>query len=82
MAFYILQVTRDLKLSIDSILEDLTPYDVRQLVMMEDEMAETKARLQCIKYIILNHVSRIHTVNQMKTFPCNRVESIPIIAGL
>jgi len=27
---------------LDSILEDLTPYDVRQLVMMEDEMEETK----------------------------------------
>ena len=25
------------------ILEDLSPYDVRQLVMMEDEMEETKA---------------------------------------
>ena len=27
---------------LESILEDLTPYDVRQLVMMEDEMAEIK----------------------------------------
>ena len=26
----------------ESILEDLTPYDVRQLVMMEDEMSEIK----------------------------------------
>ena len=30
-------------LYLESILEDLTPYDVRQLVMMEDEMAEIKA---------------------------------------
>jgi len=27
---------------LDTILEDLTPYDVRQLIMMEDEVAQTK----------------------------------------
>ena len=32
-------------ISLESILEDLTPYDVRQLVMMEDEMAEIKASI-------------------------------------
>ena len=30
---------------LESILEELTPYDVRQLVMMEDEMAEIKASI-------------------------------------
>ena len=29
----------------ESILEELSPYDVRQLVMMEDEMAEIKASI-------------------------------------
>ena len=32
-------------ITLESILEDLTPYDVRQLVMMEDEMAEIKASI-------------------------------------
>ena len=30
---------------VDTILEDLTPYDVRQLIMMEDEVAQTKVFL-------------------------------------
>ena len=49
----------------ESILEDLTPYDVRQLVMMEDEMAEIKASISYSKsspfspslsYLGLNYV--------------------------
>ena len=30
------------ELFVDTILEDLTPYDVRQLIMMEDEVVQTK----------------------------------------
>ena len=35
---------------LESILEDLTPYDVRQLVMMEDEMAEIKASCEFLYF--------------------------------
>ena len=36
---------KTLKYFVDTILEDLTPYDVRQLIMMEDEVAQTKVFL-------------------------------------
>ena len=39
------QFIKNSKVFVDTILEDLTPYDVRQLIMMEDEVAQTKVFL-------------------------------------
>ena len=68
----VITITAHLSLLSESILEDLSPYDVRQLIMMEDEMEETKVRcdllIRRVAKLEMMFLMRFSLVHRLWTF--------------